>query len=203
MGTVIPPVRPWPAAQQAALDDLVKHGLAVISITPDVSAAREQVRLQIRAALLDTLAAAGHCPPSQVQLFSEAAQALRVVVPGRKFGVSITHEAGLSLAAIIDGGAVGVDLVHVDELLDWKPVAQLYLGDEATAAISRHPAAEQARCFALKWTEHEARLKCCGLGISEWSVELAGKLAGCSVSTLDVPAVYAGSIAVLMPPISR
>ncbi len=110
--------------------------------------------------------------------------------------LSISHESGLSVAVICGGGVAGIDIVRVDETLDWKPVAELYLGAEIACAIGRRPVHDQARCFALKWAEQEARLKCRGLAISEWSAGLARELAQCRAIPLDLPATYAGSLAI-------
>jgi 4'-phosphopantetheinyl transferase len=190
-------VHPWPAAQQAAALALTELGLAVIGVELDAAATRDVARHSIRHALADTLALACHCPLAQVQLQSEPAQPVRVTIPGHRLALSLSHETGLSLAAIRVGGAVGIDVMRIDEELDWKPVARLYLGTSVSAEIGCKPRSRQAYFFAQAWTAWEASLKCCGLAISEWNPALAGTLAQCRVQALEVPAGFAGSVAVL------
>ncbi|HTD05424.1 4'-phosphopantetheinyl transferase family protein, partial [Undibacterium sp.] len=185
--SVIRPVYPWPAARQAAVAALKEQGLAVISVEVAASDARDTARQMIRRAVSETLASTYGYPQEQLRLLSAPGQPVRVNIPGHHLNLSLSHEPGLSLAVIGDGGAVGVDLMRIDEELDWEPVAQLYLGPELSAAIGRRPQSQQAYSFAQAWTEQEARLKCRGLSITEWSPELAHLLAQCRLAPLDLP----------------
>ncbi len=141
------------------------------------------------------LALAYACPPGLPQLHSAPGQPLRVDIPGYYIGLSLSHEPGLSLAAVRDGGTVGVDLMRIDAALDWAPVAQLYLGAETCTEIGRQPLGQQAGHFAQAWTALEARLKCRGASITEWSLELEHLLAKAPLKRLGVPPGFAGSVA--------
>ena len=77
------------------------------------ASARAQVRQAVRQALCAWLALA----PDQIALTSTPGQAPRLVLKGaRTAGLSVSHEAGLSLAAINLHGRIGVDLMRVPEL---------------------------------------------------------------------------------------
>ena len=185
-------VHAWPVAQQAAVARLKERGLAVISISTDALEVRDIARQKIRQAVTEMLALAYACPPGRLQLHSAPGQPPRVDIPGHCIGLSLSHEPGLSLAAIRDGGTVGVDLMRIDAALDWAPVAQLYLGTEACAEIGRQPPGQQAGHFAQAWTALEARLKCRSAAITEWNPELEHLLAQASLRRLELPPGFAG-----------
>ncbi|GGC58168.1 4'-phosphopantetheinyl transferase family protein [Undibacterium terreum] len=196
------PVYAQPAARHAAAAALKQHGLVVVSAETAISdapgtskhAERQAARQTIRQSLAEILALSCQLDLHQVQFFSSPGQALRADIPGYRFGLSLSHEPGLSLAAICATGAVGVDIMRVDESLDWEPVAQLYLGAEAAENLGRQPASRQAHAFAQAWTAHEAGLKCLGLAITEWSADLSRALAQCQPTSLLLPDGYVGAV---------
>ncbi|WP_445229097.1 4'-phosphopantetheinyl transferase family protein [Duganella rhizosphaerae] len=133
--------------------------------------AREQIRSATRAALASVLGV----DANHILIDSTPGQAPRVTLAGdeRTIGCSFTHEDGYSLAAINLHGAVGVDLMRVEEVFDWQAVARDYLGPEVCATLATTPAAEQTLAFVLAWTRHEAKLKCHGIQLAEWCDEIA------------------------------
>jgi 4'-phosphopantetheinyl transferase len=162
------PVHPWPGALPAAHDGLIVIGIAV---PPGErrEAARERIRLAVRqaAAQLSGLA------QEQIELASQPGQApqLRLTSAGATStaGLSISHEDGLSLAAINLHGAVGIDLMRVQDVPDWQAVARDYLGDAVAGALAQLPPEARALAFARAWTAREAGLKCEGLPLAEWT----------------------------------
>lgn len=146
---------------------------------------RTQARIQVRQALRDIL---GMLLPQPLELIDVAGQALRVKNSAIK--LSVSHASGLSVAAINLYGAVGVDLMQVDKdadfLPDWQQVAHDYLGP---AAVSRISGAYE---FAQAWTQREAQLKCCGLGITEWDARQ--ELPSGDTMMLVLPDRYVGSV---------
>ncbi len=66
------------------------------------------------------------------------------------------------------GGPVGVDATRFAPFAEMESVARLYLGPAAATAIAAS-SSSPARAFALAWTSLEARLKCHGRGVTEWS----------------------------------
>ena len=185
------PVQRWPATLSASAR---LHLLAVE--TPDTPL-RETARGQIRAALREALAQILGRPASSLSIHSIPGEAPRLIQPDSKVGLSISHEAGLSLAAIHLDGAVGVDCLRVSELADLPVLARDYLGAEAAQAIARLPQSEHASAFAALWCAHEAKLKCLGLSLQEWSPELARRLSACVAKPLALPEGWAGAVATL------
>lgn len=202
-GAVLP-VRPWPAprsicaplpADTARADALP----LVLSIaTPDTSI-RDAARALARSALRETLGELLQRAPDSVPLISRPGQPIRLDAPGTQPGLSVSHERGLTLAAIHFGGAVGIDLMRVgqpsDCLADWEPVARDYLGRRAADRIAGLAPAERAPAFARAWTRLEASLKCHGLQMQEWSAALEQKLARCRLFELDLPPGFIGTLA--------
>ena len=157
--------------------------------------ARELVRDALRASLGNLLG----CAPGAVPLEIEPGQAPALMLPTTWIHLSISHEAGLSLAAIRVGGRIGIDLMASDAaaLSDQEALARDYLGPQAAAAMHSAPTAERQVAFARLWTAHEACLKCLGLPLQEWSPDLAGQIARCRVAALRLPANYVGAAAFL------
>ena len=104
--------------------------------------------------------------------------------------LSISHAHPLGVVAWCDeaAGSVGVDLLDAVGAQAMRrderaALARLYLGP------SRED--ETAAAFADAWARHEARLKCAGLGLVEWSQSLDAALADCMALRLAVPAEVA------------
>ena len=113
---------------------------------------------------------------------------------------SISHETGLSIAAVAPDSKVGLDIVLIDPHIDWQSVSQLYMGPQAYLAITNMPPDQQAGHFSLLWACHEARLKCHGIALSEWSPQLERTLVDCQVHSLNLPSGYAGAVALQHQP---
>lgn len=122
--------------------------------------------------------------------------------------MSISHAPGVSLVAWHPGGAVGVDLqplplgAGLPELLD---AAAPHLPPGSAAALGRQaPGARAIEAFAECWAAHEARLKCAGRALAEWSPALAAGLAGVRAVPLRLPqqlaAGHAAAVAWRGPP---
>jgi 4'-phosphopantetheinyl transferase len=196
-------VHPWPQARTAGIAAL-RAGEAFIAIsvaTPETSI-RGEARELIRAALRDMLGALAGCPPQSVRLISQPGQPLHadLDLPNSP-GVSVSHEAGLSLAAIHLHGAIGIDLMRVENRADRMPdrdrVAQDYLGAAASRRIALQPPALRPLAFAREWTRYEASLKCLGLPVAECDPVLERALDNCRVVDLALPDGLAGAIATL------
>ncbi|CAN5843517.1 4'-phosphopantetheinyl transferase superfamily protein [soil metagenome] len=128
--------------------------------------------------------------------------AINTITRAAKLSVhfSISHETGLSIAAVAPDSKVGLDIVLIDPDIDWHSVSQLYLGPRAYLAITCMPPDQQAGHFSLLWACHEARLKCHGIAVSEWSPQLERTLADCQVRRLNLPSGYAGAVALQHQP---
>lgn len=191
----------WPQAAACALAALrATPALAVIRIaTPDTEM-RQAARVHTRAAVRNLLAAVLQQPAATLPLISQPGQALMLDQPGTHIGLSVSHAPGLSVAAVHRHGAVGVDVMRTgdgaDGMPDWETVARDYLGPAAQRRIAQATPGQQALAFARAWTAHEARLKCLGLALTEWTPALEQRLATCTVTVLDVLPGWCGAVAV-------
>ena len=191
-------VHDWPDSLAQALADLRGVGMTVLSVPTPLTAHRTDARHAIRHAVQHMLAAFLDCPAASVVLPSRPGQAPQVVAPGAEHvHLSISHLPSLSVAAISLRGPVGVDVMAVDtqSLPDWADVAHDYLGPLAAKVLQHTPPHERSAAFANTWTALEARLKCLGLGLTEWTPGLAARLQGCTVISLTLPAGSCGVLA--------
>ena len=168
-----------------------RPNLLLVAVDTPNTAIRDVARQQVRQILGKLL--------GEEELLSSPGQAISVARPGSKTGISVSHEAGLSLVAVNFAGPVGIDLVRPLDSPDWREqipaLAQDYLGQRVAQHLASFPAAEQMRYFAEAWTQHEARLKCLGLGLEEWHPALAERLSACRVEQLTLPGGYIGAVA--------
>lgn len=186
-----------------AWDDKVaatNHDLHVIAVeTPDTQD-RRVAREMVRAAVAEFLATRLGCGIQDIALTSSPGQPLRVQLANATIGLSISHEPGLSLAAVHFGGRVGIDLLRVSTASDWLAdvprLAQDYLGPDAAGELKLLPANERANHFAESWTRLEAGLKCLEIGLTEWTPALQRELDKLEYVRLDLPIGYVGTVAV-------
>ena len=191
-------VHPWPASRGLlAADAEIQADLLVIGVATPDSTLRDAARAQLRGALREVLSLQLGCAPESIALMSVPGQALRVERPGhcQDIGLSASHEAGLSVAALRRSGPVGVDIMRIASAFDWQPVVRDYLDPQAVRRIAHQPLLEQPLAFAREWTRLEACLKCLGLALQEWSPALAQRLEGCRLMELDLPAGLCGAVA--------
>ncbi|MDP3538040.1 MAG: 4'-phosphopantetheinyl transferase superfamily protein [Azonexus sp.] len=156
--------------------------------------ARQLVRQAIRTALAKLLAV----DEESISLISSPGQPIRLTAPWDHVGISVSHEPGLSLAAINLAGPVGIDLLRVGvPLAEIDALARDYLGPTEAIAIASTPLAQRQMAFALAWARLEARLKCLALPLIEWTPALAEQLATCTVTELVVPTGWVAAVATL------
>lgn len=192
-------MHPWPASHHL-LNTASGIGaeLLVISVATPDSPLRDTARTQVRGALREVLGLQLGCAPEAVNLLSVPGQALRIQLPGHTIGaigLSASHEAGLSVAAIRRHGPVGIDIMRIAPAFDWQPVARDYLGPQALQRIASQPEPDQLQAFAHEWTRLEAGLKCLGIGLQEWCPALAQRLESCRVMALDLHTGLCGAVA--------
>ena len=191
------PVHAWPGVLPAPVD-----GLIVIRI--DTSSIRDLARQQIRLASRQLLCQLWGVPLAAIGLEAKAGagQAPRITlhagvaldVAASNIGISISHEPGVALAAIHLHGAVGVDLMRMQDVPDWKMVARDYLGAGTAAALAGMSPERRTRAFARAWTAQEASLKCRSLPLGEWVVPTLP--APCHSFELALPDDLVGTLAI-------
>lgn len=186
-----------------ASEQLRQNDLLVIGVDIEQGSNRDDARLQIRQALIDVVAAAWGATQSEIHLQSEQGQAPRVVISNgiseRIVHLSIAHEEGYALAAICCHHPVGLDVVKISDAFAWKDTAMLYLGKARTQDIVAKPLDQQFQSFLRAWACYEARLKCLGMGLQEWSEELARQLPSirCEVDYVSWAPTYIAALAML------
>lgn len=161
-------------------------------------AERNVARGAIREALREALSLWLGCAVDDVVLSTEAGTAVRMEHPRRTVRLSISHEDGLSVAALHPHSAIGVDVLASSAPLSAEECLTLahdYLGPHRAVQLAAVPAEQRAQSFAADWTRWEAGLKCEGLGLSEWNEALEHQLNRCDAVELALPQGYCGAIA--------
>ena len=177
------------------------RGLALLGVRGQSAreSDRETARLRIRAVLTAALAAHVGTDAGRVALHSSQGVAPWAVVSldagEQRVALSISHDGDLSVAAYSFCGAVGIDVMSISPVPDWRAVARDYLGPDAARKLAARPDGERDAAFAHAWSEHEARLKCLGLPLSEWCDERAVALQSCRCFPLALPESYVGYVA--------
>lgn len=184
----------WP---DCAASIEIEHDLFVIAVRTPQTTLRKEARQLIRAALSEVLAIKLACLPQHIVLTSQPGQALKLLHPSYNIGLSISHESGLSVAAVNMQGKVGVDLMlntTGPNGVEMQALVRDYFGKERAASISKLPKAIQNETFINMWVKLEARLKCLEVDLVEWS-PARDQQANISTYFLDLPDGYTGAIA--------
>ena len=142
-------------------------GVLVIGIVPPPSrmAARTHLRQAVREAAAQWL----KVDIESIAVESTPGDPPRLLLAGRAAGLSLTHDEGISLAAIHLHGAVGIDVMRVQDVPDWFSLARDYLGPQVAEELAACPDAQRPLRLAQAWTAREAALKCVGLPLMEWN----------------------------------
>jgi 4'-phosphopantetheinyl transferase len=172
-------------------------GLALLGVCGQSD--REAARLRIRAALTTALAAYVGIDAGRIALHSPQGVAPWAVVAldtgDQRVALSISHDVDISVAAYCLSGPVGIDVMSISPVPDWRAVARDYLGPVTARKLATRPDGERDAAFAHAWSEHEARLKCLGLQLSEWCDKRVISLRACRCFPLALPDGYVGYVA--------
>lgn len=188
-----PVVHRWPGDVPAPSAEK----LLLVAVTTPATTKRDLARQQVRTVLRTLLAPRLGCCPAAVPLVTLPGQP--PYVAGRPdLGLSISHEAGLSLLALHTAGAVGIDLLAVDDCPAWADEIDVLARDYLGQRLAGGNAAQRRQRFALAWTAHEAQLKCLGLPLAESTPAQQQALARCRVQPLTVAAGFVASVATLV-----
>lgn len=167
-------------------------------------AEREAARRHIREALRAALAALLGADPAAIDLPAAPGAAPYALVRDaaspraapRRIALAISHDEALSVAAVSQEGAVGIDVMRIADIPDWEALARDYLGPDVAHTLAALDAGARPAALARAWSEREARLKCVGLGLGEWRADEAAALASCTCLPLALPDGYVGYLAV-------
>ena len=170
----------------------MQPGLHVLRIDT-AGATRPAARLLVRAALCEFVAAQLGLAPGEVAIRAAPGEAPRLLLRGQVAGqgISVTHAGPFALAAFHAHGAVGIDVMQVQDLPDLERVALDYLGPQVHAMLAGLDPARRAGAFAQAWTRREAQLKCLGLALSEFTPLPEN----CAFHMPAVPGGFAGALA--------
>ena len=164
-------------------------GVLVIGIAAAMT--RSEARWRIRSAIVEAAAQWMHIAIDGIKVDSQPGHAPRLLLAGREAGLAISHDDGISLAAIYLHGPVGIDVMRVQEIDDWFALATDYLGPQVAQALVACPAGQRPLALAQAWTAREAGLKHAGLALAEWD----GEAPDCRLQAVAVPAGYTATLA--------
>ncbi|MGE5320560.1 MAG: 4'-phosphopantetheinyl transferase family protein [Hyphomicrobiaceae bacterium] len=163
------------------MDALIPPHLLDPEERPELAAGRPQIwlcqsgdrpiREVARAHLRALLGAYLGMRPDRVPLHLAPGQAPRVdaLWQGLSLSISLSYAGGAALIGLCPGARIGVDLTEIVPMPDRGRVARLYLGPDAALRLAKMNRSDSAKNFALAWAEMEARSKCLGLGLQEWT----------------------------------
>ena len=163
--------------------------------------ARDHARAH--ALLCSTLAYYLACVPEAVSLHCAEGRAPQVDARWQDLplSLSLSYADEFCLLALCAGAHIGVDLLKIQSIPDWQAVSTLYLGPHVCAELAVIPAAQRDSAFARHWAELEARGKCLGLGLQEFSLAHSARLhaPGIQLHALSgMPAGLLGALAMQM-----
>ena len=163
---------------------------------------RDIARHQVRSALRSCLAEKLGCSPDELEITNvrgRPAQVFRNSVPLKSLYCSISHASGSALLAWSWDEQVGVDVQAVDtdvpvhELL---AISRLYFEKKSHEALVQYAqGAHFFGAFSQAWAAQEARLKCAGLGLVEWSETLELQLQTIRCTSLVLTEYLRGAVA--------
>ncbi|MFZ6674067.1 4'-phosphopantetheinyl transferase family protein [Undibacterium sp. Xuan67W] len=196
------PVFYLPEHLDDASSTLRLHRYVVIAISNYSTQDRTRARQQIRCAIITLIQQCYQIDIRDIEISASSGRAPRLFFSDHEAALSISHEAGLSLAAICLNSSVGIDLLHTKSLakesFEWQDIARIYLDPDRHKMIRSLTPEQQLLSFAQEWTMLEARYKCAGKALSEWSETVAAgrhtKLQAMPTYKLDLPENYCGSI---------
>ena len=163
-------------------------GVLVIGIVPPPS--RMEARARLRQAVCEAAAQWQNLDIEAISVESTPGSSPRLLLAGGVVGLSFSHDEGISLAAVHLHGAVGIDVMRVQDIPDWFHLARDYLGPQVAEALSACPADQRPLALAQAWTAREASLKCVGRQLTEWD----GVVLNCNVQHI---ALQDGFVAML------
>ena len=188
--------------QHCVVDGGALQSAPQLRLVQGLSHDREQARLQARAALRSCLAQELGCPEDALQISNQRNEVPQLWLYGERLAqpfCSISHTPGLALLAWHGGGPVGVDIQAVSDGTsrhELQAVAQIFLAPNMAQVLDG--IAQDAlffKAFASAWAVQEARLKCAGVGLVEWSAELESSLACLHCTPVALADGYAAAVA--------
>ena len=166
-------------------------GVLVIGIVPPPS--RMEARARLRQAVCEAAAQWQNLDIEAISVESTPGSSPRLLLAGGVVGLSFSHDEGISLAAVHLHGAVGIDVMRVQDVPDWANLARDYLGPQVAEELAACPDAQRPLRLAQAWTAREAALKCAGLQLKEWD----GVALNCHLQAVETPQNFVATLATI------
>lgn len=131
--------------------------------------------------------------PEQIELAAGAHGKPRLAEEPARLAFNLSHSGDLALVALAADREVGVDVERVKPGRNLVALAERALAPEAVATVREASQPERTRLFYELWTQHEARLKCLGVGLASPPPVTAGPVA---VHPLAINPGFAAAVAV-------
>ncbi|QYG08472.1 4'-phosphopantetheinyl transferase superfamily protein [Janthinobacterium sp. PAMC25594] len=167
-------------------DDVLVIGIA--AVLP-----RAEARQRLRAAVREAAAQWLQLDIEAISAESTPGAPPRLLLPGGVASLSFSHDEGLSLAAVHLHGAVGIDVMRVQDIADWANLARDYLGPQVAEELAACPDALRPLLLAQAWTAREAALKCAGRQLAEWD----GVALNCHLQAVETPQNFVATLATI------
>jgi 4'-phosphopantetheinyl transferase len=120
---------------------------------------------------------------------------------GGELEFNLSHSGEIALVAVNAEHQVGIDVERVKPDRDPLALAQRALVPDDVRAVREASPEERGLVFHRRWTRHEARLKCLGVGIFQEAPPGIGTV---SVRDLEMAPGYAAAVAIAadeLPPL--
>ena len=167
---------------EEAAQDLREQDFALLSLALRPGLPRAEARKLSRATLQDALQHHFGCDANAVSVETASGNAPVVKVGRQRVHVSFSYEKDWAFIALDMCSPIGIDVTFIHHQAEWieecAKVAREYLAPAISRKIEGLAGLERAIAFAEEWALHEARLKCRGLPLQEWTSELEVRLSG-------------------------
>ena len=188
----------WETQRWSALDYFRQQSNVVIGLSFPPNLQRETARQQLHLAITELLMQTFSSAAEEIRLIRVAGSKLQCFIATQEVFISVSHEPGLSLAAISQKQQPGIDLMAIKQMDDWLDVAGIYFSPQQIAALQQAQDGERATLFAQYWTMMEARFKCAGIAMTEYDdrvqQQMASVLKDAQIYALALPAGYIGTL---------
>ncbi len=134
--------------------------------------------------------------PKAIELTEDSRGKPRLAKGSPTLRFNLSHSEALALVVLSGDREVGVDVERIRLERDFVALAERALEDPDVAAVREASEADRAATFYERWTRHEARLKCLGLGLSTPPPQDPPTIA---VETLAIDPGYAAAVAAVGP----
>ncbi len=181
-GADVEPVRIHLRFTEEAAQDLREQDFALISLALRPGLPRAEARKLSRAKLQEALQHHFGCDANAVSIETASGNAPVVTVERQRVHVSFSYENDWAFIALDVRSPIGIDVTFLNHEAEWIEecvrVAKEFLPPAISRKIEGLAGLERATAFAEEWALHEAKLKCMGLPLQEWTSELEVRLSG-------------------------